>query len=449
MKDVFGLVFTVLAVPVCLGLMVWFWLFILKDANLNLFPAVSLLLFLLPLVLPVALFHLTYDRWGDFTHTMNKYQNGRATIRLKLPAEVFKSPEAMETVLRQIHNTSKADNLMQAYFDGKHSLWNSFEIVSIGGEVRFYINVPRKKMKDLVETQLYAQYPGIEVEHEVVDYAAEIQWDEDKMDLMSFHIVKPEDEVLPIKTYLDYGMDRLPKEEEKMDPITPMIEFLGTAKPHERIIYQIIAEPHVKKNFSLGTSLREKPTWNAAAKQKINEIMGRDENRMSKKSEDEEDQDSRPMLTMGEKDLITAIERNTSKLAYTVGIRAMYITLDKDKFNPDMITGLLKSFYPFDDEYRNKIATRWKTDFDYKFFEDFSGTRKTARKKTELEHFKRRVYDPGTGKQAAGHAPKVMSVEELATIFHIPGSVALTPGLARIPSNTTTAPSNLPIEIQQ
>ncbi len=38
-----------------------------------------------------------------------------------------------------------------------------------------------------------------------------------------------------------------------------------------------------------------------------------------------------------------------------------------------------------------------------------------------------------------------MTTEELATIFHIPGKVASTPTLARIPSKRSEAPANLPI----
>jgi hypothetical protein len=40
---------------------------------------------------------------------------------------------------------------------------------------------------------------------------------------------------------------------------------------------------------------------------------------------------------------------------------------------------------------------------------------------------------------------QIMSVEELATIFHLPSSTVMTPGLARIPSTRKEAPPNLPI----
>lgn len=42
---------------------------------------------------------------------------------------------------------------------------------------------------------------------------------------------------------------------------------------------------------------------------------------------------------------------------------------------------------------------------------------------------------------------QVMSTEELATMFHIPSSTVMTPGLSRIPSTRKEAPANLPTGI--
>lgn len=181
----------------------------------------------------------------------------------------------MESVLAQIYNSYSRDNLVQAYIDGKRPLTYSFEIANVGGEVRFYANVPRKKVKNALESQLYAQYPGIEVVEEPIDYTAEVRNDLTKHDFMAFHFTKKDAEVLPIKTYIEFGLDRMPKEEEKFDPMSPMIEHVGKCKPHERVWIQILATPHVKQEFKNGF-LHSKPTWEKAAAAKIDEIMGRD-----------------------------------------------------------------------------------------------------------------------------------------------------------------------------
>ena len=177
--------------------------------------AFSFFIFLLPIWLPVVLFLVFFSKWDEAVGKKFWANQGRTTLRIIPPQEVFKSPEAMEFVLAQIHNVANPDNLMQTYLDGKRPLDFSLEIVSIGGEVRFYVNVPTKKTRDAFEANMYAQYPGVEIIEEPVDYAGEvpISFDPSKTTVFSVHMGKKKDGFLPIKTYIDYGLDKLPKEE--------------------------------------------------------------------------------------------------------------------------------------------------------------------------------------------------------------------------------------------
>jgi hypothetical protein len=146
-------------------------------------------------------------------------------------------------------------------------------------------------------------------------------------------------------------------------------------------------------------------------------------------------------LTDAEKETVKAIERNLGKNAFDTAIRGMYIA-KKEAFNPgERIGALISSWRNYDDLNRNAIGPRWRTDFDWNWWQDPKDRRKTALKKAELGEYKRREYTSYNGDT---DAPKVMTVEELATIFHLPGKVAATPNLARIPSKRSEAPSNLP-----
>lgn len=436
MGDLFKTIFGALAGPLFLLVGVGMMFFVFSTLNINIQPMLSILLAVSPIWLPLVIFYILYEQWQEFSHTKFAFENGRVTLRIKLPQEVFKSPEAMESVFAQIHNGNGADNLWQAYVDGKHPLVSSFELVSIGGDVRFYANVPRKKIKNALEAQLYAQYPGVEITEELVDYAAEVKWDPKEWAMMSFHIVKKSEDVLPIKTYIDMGMDKLPKEEFKIEPMAPLLEHLGKAKPHERLYTQILCTPHVKQDFNSG-SLQKKSTWEKKAADKINELMGRDKKKLGA-----EETESRPVITMAERDTIGAIERNVGKYAYEVGIRAMYIT-KPDKFDGEMIGPLLKSFSQYDIIGRNGLGVRAKTEFDHAWFQDRTGKKQELMKKKELEAYKARTYEPADKKKKVD-AEKIMSVEELATIYHIPGSVVITPNLGRIESTRKEAPVNLP-----
>jgi hypothetical protein len=435
MGDIIGTIFGAIAGPLFLVVGLGMFYFILTWLGISAEPIISIIIALTPIWLPSALFYIMFEQWMEYVQLKFQLAQGRVTLRIKLPPEVFKSPEAMESVIAQIHNVNSADNLWQTYIDGKHPLAYSFELVSIGGEVRFYVNVPKRKTKDAVEAQLYAQYPGIEVVEETLDYAAEIEWDPAKWEMMSFHMNKKEDEIMPLKTYIDYGLDKMPKEEEKFEPMAPMLEQLSKAKPHERIWVQIIATPHAKKNFKTG-SLSESSTWDKKVKQKIDEMM----RRSPKKSMDDEDE--MPKLTMGERDTIAAMERNAGKYAYEVGIRWMYI-VESGKFNGDFISPMIRSFAQYDMIGRNGIGVRWRTDFDYNWFSDPFGTKKTALKKKELEAYKNREYSAADKKNKVD-ATKVFSAEEIATFFHIPGKAVVTPSLPRIVSTRQEAPSNLP-----
>lgn len=426
-----------IATPLFLFIALGIMFYVFSLLNVDIRPILTVVIVLTPLWLPVVFFYVLFDMWMWSMTEKFKYDNGRTTLRIKLPQEVLKSPEAMESIFTQIHNPSRPDNYMQTYFDGRHPLVYSFEIVSIGGEVRFYVNVPTKKGKNAVEAQFYAQYPGIEIVEELIDYAAEVVWDEKKWDLISFHMTKKQDEVYPIKTYIDFGMDKLPKEELKFEPMSPLIEHLGKCKPHERIWVQILCTAHAPKNLVRG-SLSDVPTWEVHAKEVIDKIMKRD-----KEGSGVEETENRPTLTLSERDTVAAIERNTSKYAYDAVVRAMYIT-EAGKFDADMISPLLRAFAQYDVVGRNQLGATWRTDFDYNFISDFSGQRKRNMKKTELEYYKHRFYLPGDKKKRVDKV-KVMSVEELATIYHIPGTSVLTPSMSRVESTRREAPANLPI----
>lgn len=405
---------------------------------------------LTPIWLPAILFYIFFNKWMDMVGAAFSLKQGRTTLRLRLPSEVFKSPEAMEFVISQIHNTANPDNLMQTYLNGKRPLPVSFELASIGGEVRFYVNLQSKPTKDAIEANLYAQYPGIEVIEETVDYAAEIPIDFESEDneMMAFHMGKKKDGILPIKTYIDYGMDKLPKEEEKVDPMTPMLEVMASIKPYERIFVQVICIPFRPDSFLNGQmTIGEGSDWTDKLKSTINAIMNRDPKKKvplgmkGDLGDGDEDRGQMAMLTMGEKDMISKLERMSGKYAYNTAIRWLYVT-KKGKFNSSIFNQMIRSFSQYDVVGFQGIGVRWRTDFDYKDL--IPGGKKKelkALKTQELVEYRRRLYYPKSG----GDGYKIFTSEELATLFHMPGKVAFTPTLDRVPSTRGEPPANLPV----
>lgn len=388
-----------------------------------------------PIWFPPVSIWLFYKYWMMFVRMQFDLSQGRVTLEIKLPQDIYKSPEAMEQVLIQLHQVATPDNLVQTYWDGKKPPVYGLEIVSRGGDLRFYISAPRRKMKNIVEAQLYAQYPGIEVNELAIDYTAEIPWKPDTYSYFSIHFGPKRNQAYPIKTYYEYGLHTMPKEEEKTDPISSMLEALANIGPNEWYWVQILIDAHRSVDYTVGYVIPQ-PDWREGCKKEIQNII----DGAVKRAGAEPGGNVMMLLTDGEKDTLSAIERSMGKNAYNVGFRCMYIAA-QETFNPgERIGQLITAWRAFDDLNRNQIGVRWRTDYDYNWWQDPFGHRKMYHKRRELYEYKTRYYE----NQGSADKQKVFTTEELATMYHLPGRVALTPTLGRIPSRRSEAPPNLP-----
>lgn len=434
----FGLTTTWLIVAVGLGMS--YYAFTLFDFQS--YAVFEYMILSAPIWLPIVSFMLFFEFWLYYVQKEYNIKQGRVTLEIKLPQDIFKSPQAMELVLNQMYQTASPDNHLQTYLDGKNPPTYSLEIVSRGGDVRFYINTPTKKFKNIIETQLYAQYPGVEIHQLDIDYTAEVPWNTKKFAYFSIHFGLKKADAYPIKTYIDYGLDTMPKEEEKIDPITSVLEALGSINTNEFSWVQILINANRETTFKEG-SLHTTPDWKKEARAEIKNIIDTAIKERSDKDENGNPKKGNVMmlLTDAEKDTIKAIERSIGKLAFNTVIRVMYIS-PKESFNPgERISPLITMWRSFDDLNRNAVSFKWRTDFDWNIWQDPHGHHAQHLKQLELNEYKRRSYT----KRGHNDGPTVMTVEELATIFHLPGKVALTPSLARIPSKRAEPPSNLPI----
>ncbi|MCD5381804.1 MAG: hypothetical protein LR017_00630 [Candidatus Pacebacteria bacterium] len=417
---------------VLMGLGALMFYFIITTLNIAPGPFFGTILATAPLWLPIITFMLFHEAWVYAVRLEYDINQGRTTLEITLPQEVRKSPEAMELILNQLHQAANPDNHFQTYWDGKHAPVFSLELVSRGGNIHFYINTPRKKFMKLIENQLYAQYPGIEVKELSIDYTAEVPWDTDRFEYFAFHFAPKKADAYPIKTYVDYGHRDMPKEEEKIDPMTTMLDALGGMGPDEQMWVQIMITANKEHNFKNG-SLKTVPDWKKDAQGEIKNIYDSAAKRSGGES-------PFPMLTDVEQDKVKSIERSLGKNAFDTNIRAVYIAAS-GKFNGDQLGAIGASWRAYDDNNKNNIGVCWRTDFDWNMWQDRSGKKKEAMKKNELNEYKRRTYTPQHKKDGG----KVFTTEELATIYHLPGQVVLTPALGRIPSARSEAPNNLPV----
>lgn len=388
-----------------------------------------------PVWIPVGLLLAWWDLWMDYKQRSYIKEQGAMLLEVKIPRELVKSPQTIEIFLNTLHQPS-VGNLLDVYFKGRVRAWFSLEIVSIDGTVHFYIWT-QPKFRGLIESQLYAQFPDIEI-HEVPDYALGVHRDPEKLSIGWIGQMKlTKADAYPIKTYIDYKLDKDPKEEHKIDPIVPMLEWLGSLKKGEQAWIQILIQAHAKEGLKYGR-IFIKPDWKGGIEKEINDIV----KKATLKPEDEK-APKLVQLSESQKDVINAIQRAAAKPAFDTMIRCAYIA-EKSAFNPNNIGGLLGSFKQYSSGDLNGFAPSFNAGVDYPW-QDFKGKGKASKEKKLLEAYKRRSFFNVPFKYFHGK-PFILTSEELATIWHFPSAeVAATPTLTRIPSKKGEAPANLPI----
>jgi len=355
----------------------------------------------------------------------------RILLEVKIPKEISKSPKAMEMLLEVFHQTYEGE-LIDKYIKGSIRGWFSLELVSLGGRIHFYFQIP-KFFKNLVESRIYSQYPEVEIS-EADDYTKEIAYGQSgsPWDIKVFEYSLNQPDPYPIKTYVDYEMEKDPKEEFKIDPMTPLLEHLASIKPNERVAIQIMIMA-AKKRFA-NPKTGEREDWTKEGKRLLDKLLKREE----AKGEDLSKVWVKMNLSPGEKAVVESIERNLTKLGFDVGLRAFYSSTEE--LRPIVNVGINTSLKQFGSDKLNSFKPSHKTGFDNPWQDPF-GWRTRRLKSKHFKYFCLRSYFyPPASKQ-----PITLTTEELATIYHFPGQVATTPTLARIPSKRGEPPENLPI----
>ena len=272
-------------------------------------------------------------------------------------------------------------------------------------------------------------------------------------------------------------MDKDPKEEFKIDPITPVLEYLGSLGVGEQAWIQIgvrapgkdtdkkfPTDPKELEKFRKDNKLKWyqnslKVDWTDAAKDDIKKLTKRD-----KKVDKENPSNPAEMkLTKQEIEKVDAVERGLSKLAFDTCIRVVYLA-KKDVFSPANSAGLTGVFKQYNTQHMNSFESK-SPQVKYAL-QDKGGLRVEADKKKIFEQYKSRsfFYPQFIPIGASSHhtswktnafklkkdqykptVPFIMTIEELATIFHFPGDTATTSNVSRIEAKKVEAPSNLPI----
>ncbi len=420
----------------------WMWVFILLG----------------PIFVEVWLF------WKQETF---KHEIDWVLLELRMPREVRKSPMAMEQVLAALYALRNAPgDFQEKYLSGEITRWFSLELVSIGGEVHFYVRAVRAQ-KDLIEAAFFSYYSDVEVV-EVDDYVKNLpetmtEAYEQGYELWGTELILAKNEAYPIKSYLDF---EAPEEEKQYDPISLFLEVLGKTKREEFVGIQFEIAPagdewkrhgaHVveelrskksEKGHGPGASMGVEfphilPTF------PVEKHDGKESSEFSKMF----------MRTPGETDVLKAVEENLSQAAFETVIRFIYLSPKQLYTDTFARRGVIGAFNQYASNDLNAfiqnpdMSTRAKV---WAWPHLFPARRVYLRRERILSYYRHREVPPHVpigkyfmGRFLNGEHSKhfILTCRSLATLFHPPTYLVLTaPHVRRIESRKAGPPAGLPI----
>jgi hypothetical protein len=442
----------------------WLWLivfiigFFLCKYNL-LFGVIKEIL---PLVGIIIIGRIAFIWWLHYIQ--QDFISGIDFVLLEIipPRDVLRSPKAMELFLTNAlyHMSTKGGK--ETYWQGAVWFWFSLEIASIEGQVHFYIRTPTR-VRGLIETQMYAQYPQAQVKA-VEDYTLAV----DKITPQGawngwgaeFKLDKPE--AFPIKTYVDFGLDKDPKEEFKVDPISPVIELFGSLQKGEQMWMQIVVTPSKKTYHTHGTWFGNHD-WVAESRLQLLKLQLPYTN---VKNVGEFDTRARIEIRTPDhlKETVKSISAKTAKIGFDTGIR-IYYTAKKEAWNMSNRRNIRLIFRQYAKPDCNQLMRHNATQGDA-FGGIFTIPPKTVMVLANrmLNEYRERSFFHESLRQeifskhtipwpfnimfwpAHFHTETfVLNTEEIATMWHFPGQILKVPTLERIESKEASPPTNLPI----
>jgi len=373
-------------------------------------------------------------------------------LEIKIPKEVIKPIKAMEQVMAGFHGIHDVFTWREKWLQGEFQLSLSLEIVSIDGEVHFFMRAP-EAFRDIVESNIYSQYPEAEVSV-VEDYVKAVPQNipNKDWDLFGFDFITSKDEKdpYPIRTYKDFEEVKEPKEEKRLDPLAGLLDGMAILGPGEQMWLQIMIKP-----------VREEIPWRKRGLEIVDKLVFREKEKVTtssilKESADvlisgkppgapleKEEKDFLPpemKLTSGEREVVKGIEDKIAKFGFDSNIRCLYLSKRDAFFKPKsrMFYGFFKSVST---ENLNGLKPLLKTLPKVQWV--FKKGRTYLRKRILFRRYARRfqTYFPRKG------GTYILNTEEVATLYHFPGrTVAPAPGVPRVEAKKGEAPSRLPAE---
>lgn len=254
------------------------------------------------------------------------------------------------------------------------------------------------------------------------------------------------------------------EEARKIDPFSATAECFGKIGPREHMGYHLLIRPTQDEKWKKdGEALVGKLIGKKAApkKGKLAEALGPlaegwgeplqgllgaggAETPVRKKEETREGS-LMQHISPGTKDIVAAIERNILKPGFETIIRFCYVA-PRDVFSMSHVSSFIGSTKQYNTQTLNALKMNTKamaTKVGW-WLPSYWKKKKKAYKKTLFYRYYR-ARKPFTDTWSLVSRRIVLNTEELATIYHYPGTTAKAPMMPRIEARRSEPPATLPV----
>ncbi len=368
------------------------------------------------LFLPLVLYSIFRPIWNAYAVNVIYFgeEINLTLLEIKIPKDLIANPKLMENVFATLMGAGRTITEYQKITFGRFQDFFSFEIVSLEGEIRFFVLTPGRAVR-LVEKAFYGQFPNVEIRETKDDYFNHLPATipDEQWTMWGAKMILDRDGCQPINTYPQME-DKL--EGEMIDPLAVIFETMGTLGSGENLIYQ------VQVGLSDGS-------WRKKGDEAIQKIL--DKYNLSASSSYEEGNFMK-ILPFHELELLKAIHYKMAKPAYDTQILFAYIAR-KEVFNGIVSSAISGAMKMFDSSFNAFMTDKY-----------YTSTANYFLGKSRKEFRTRRLFKLLQDRDMQGTA-NPFNIEELATLYHFPSPTVKVPSIPHIDSKRAPAPSNLPL----
>jgi hypothetical protein len=372
-------------------------------------------------------------------------------LRVSVPKGHEQTVRAVENFFSILAGAHGTFSWVESHIQGGVQSQMALEIVSLDGKVEYYMYCERR-MRDLMEAGIYAQYPDAEI-YEAEDYSKKVpgKYPDEEWDMWCTEMINVMPDPYPLRTYVEFE-DKVSGEFK--DPLANMLENFSLLGAGEQAWYQIVIVPTDQKEsreramkvIKKLKGLKDEPKHSLLGEladlpiRALQELMGVFFGATAGGKKDDKPRGMDPILLLspGERTVLEAVERKAGKIGFQTKIRFVYVAkravmMKARAANP--FIGAIKQMNTFNMQALKPELKKVGL-----------GGAPLIMKNRRFNTRKNKMINAYRSRSSwAGMPSYNLSIEELATLWHLPILLQVkAPQLERVQAKKSEPPMNVP-----